>query len=168
MSDSAAHRRIMNILARGRLTGTDDTHGIQMSNVRLLHNEAKTRVERFQQYGLSSVPHNDTEVVVFFPGGSREHGIVLSVDDRGKRIRGMEAGEVALYSANGDYLLLKNGNEVVLVTKTLRLKVETEIIIDAPKVTINAPEINTTGNVTINGDLHATGSITAPEGGIGS
>jgi len=187
MSDAAAHRRIMNIMARGRVTKVDDSEGIQLHEVRLLKDEAKTRVERFQQYGLTSVPKADAECVVLFPGGSREHGIILSVDDRMNRIRGMQPGEVCLYTDEGDYIALQRGNKLYIMTSRLELGASGDVIVTAQedasfngvhvtikgalKITLDCPNIELAGNVTIKGDLqvdgdiHASGGITA-DGGV--
>ena len=187
MSESAAHRRIMNIMARGRVTKVDDSEGVQLHEVRLLKDEAKTRVERFQQYGLTSVPLVDTECVVLFPGGSREHGIILSVEDRQNRIRGMQPGEVCLYTDEGDYIALQRGNKLYIMTSRLELGASGEVIITAQdkasfngtevlvkgalKVTIDCPNIELAGNVKVlgdlqvDGDIHANGGISA-DGGI--
>jgi phage baseplate assembly protein V len=167
MSDTT-HRRVMNLITRGRLVAVDDTHGLQLVQVRLLRSEGKDNVERFQQYGFSSVPTPDCEAVVLFPGGSRDHGIVLSIDNRGARMRGQAAGEVSIYSDEGDYIALKRGNEIEVVTKTLTITVDTEIIINAPKITIIAPEIDIQGNINLTGNLTATGAINAPHGSVGS
>jgi phage baseplate assembly protein V len=153
------HRRVMNLIARGRLVETDDTNGLQYLNLRLLAGEAKTRVERFQQYGFSSIPRPGSEVVALFPGGSRDHCIVMSVDDRGARIRGGAPGEVSLYSDEGDHFTLTRGNKIVVATHTLEITADTEVHITAGNVVIEGPIVTSGGDVSMTGNLAVNGNV---------
>lgn len=166
------HQRVMNMIARGRLTAIDDSEGMQFAQVSLLRNEAKARVERFQQYGFSANAPAGSEAVVLFVGGGRDHGIIMSIENRKSRIRGQAPGEVAMYSDEGDYIVLKRGNQIELGTDRLIIRAEVEIIIEAPKITVRAPEIAIEGTINLQGDLHASGTMTAqtmyaPSGNVG-
>ena len=72
-----------------------------------------------------------------FLGGNRDHGLVIAVDDRRYRLTALAAGEVALYDDLG---------------KTLVLKRNGDIVITATRVVVN-------GDLEVNGDVHATGTI---------
>lgn len=188
MSDNiSTHQRVMNMIARGRLNGIDDTEGMQFAQVSLLRDEAKARVERFQQYGFSANAPAGSEAVVLFVGGGRDHGIVMSIDNRASRIRGQASGEVSLYTDEGDFIVLKRGNAIEIGTDRLIIRAAVEIIIEAPQLTIRAPDVLIEGNVVVtgnivagggnvgftgdlhvDGNIHATGNITAPGGNIGS
>lgn len=164
MSDT--HRRVMNLVARGRLTGTDDTDGLQTADLALLHDEAKAKVERFQQYGFTAHPPVGSEAVVLFIGGGRDHGVAIAIDNRASRMPGQAVGEVAMYSDEGDFIVLKRGNGIDVTTHTLTITADTEVIIKAPKITI-------TGTINLTGDLHCSGTITAdtvnaPNGHVGA
>jgi phage baseplate assembly protein V len=171
MSDT--QQRVMNMIARGRLSAVDDADGMQFTQVSLLRGEAKAKVERFQQYGFSGNPPRGSEVVVVFVGGNRDHGVVMSIDNRASRIRGMAEGEVAIYSDEGDYLVLKRGNQIELGTDHLLIKAEVDITIEAPRIVIRCPDITIEGTIALTGDLNvtgnisATGSINAPNGHVG-
>jgi phage baseplate assembly protein V len=156
----ATHRRVMNMICRGVLATTDDENGMQLQQVSLLRDEAKTAVERFQNYGFSSNAPADSECIVVFVGGGRDHGVVVGVDDRATRFTGLAAGEVAIYTNEGDSIVLKRNNIVEVTTRTLIVNAE-----DAIEIT--APEIRITGNIALDGDLTATGNISAPGGNVG-
>lgn len=159
MSDVTTHQRVMNMVARGRLSATQDDEGMQFAQVSLLRGEAKARVERFQQYGFSGVAPRGSEAVVLFVGGNRDHGIILSIDNRASRIRGQVEGEVAMYSDEGDFIVLKRGNQIEVGTDRLIIKAELEITIEAPRVLIKAQDVTIEGNLQVNGNISATGSI---------
>ena len=103
----AASRAFLGI-ARGTLKKTDDNHLMQEASVDLLSNESKAVVERFQQYGFTSVPLPEdkqgskaAEVIVAFLGGNRGHGVIIAADDRRHRPKGFKEGESAQYDDQG-------------------------------------------------------------------
>lgn len=172
MSDSSTQQRVMNMIARGRLTSLDDANGMQFGQVTLLRDEAKATVERFQQYGFSAVAPPGSEAVVLFVGGSRDHGIIAAIENRASRIRGQATGEVSLYTDEGDFIALKRGQTIELGTDTLLIRAAVEIIIETPKLTIRAAEIAIEGNVTLSGNLTVSNTINAntvnaPYGNVG-
>lgn len=157
MSD---HRRIMNMVSRGVIAATDDETGLQLDQVSLLFEEDKIAVERFQNYGFSSSPPADSEALVVFIGGGRDHGVIVATDDRQSRFTGLAPGEVVIYNGNtGDSLILKNDGSAELRTDKVVIKCD-EIEIEAPKIAIK-------GDIELDGDLTATGSINAPQGSVG-
>lgn len=164
MSD---HRRIMNMVCRGVLAATDDEPGMQLGQISLLHEEGKVAIERFQNYGFSSNPPAESECAVIFVGGGRDHGIIVATDDRQSRFTGLGAGEVAIYTNEGDSVVLKRGGIVEITTKHLIVNAEETLTIKTEKLEIEAPEIAIKGDIELDGDLNATGSINAPNGSVG-
>ncbi|WP_431477838.1 phage baseplate assembly protein domain-containing protein [Massilia eburnea] len=51
--------------------------------------------------GFTSVPKPGAEGVVVFVGGNRDHGLVIAVEDRRFRLKGLASGEVAIYDDQG-------------------------------------------------------------------
>lgn len=164
MSESL-HRRVMNMVARGRLSGTDDGEGMQFIQVSLLAGEAKARVERFQQYGFSSVAPAGSEAVALFVAGGRDHGIVMSIDNRRSRIRGQSEGDVAMYTDEGDFIVLKRGNVVEIGTDHFVLRAEVAVTIEAPAVIIRAETVSIEGNLNVAGTINAE-AVYAPAGSV--
>jgi len=202
---SVLSRRVMNMVSRGIISKTDDKPGMQNVQVSLLYQEGKAKVERMQNYGFSGHAPGESEVTVVFIGGGRDHGVIIATDDRDSRMTGLKEGEVAVYSNEGDSIVLRRDNTIELTTKKLIIKAEEEVTIETKqatikateKVTLDAPDILLKGNVeidgnlsqaagggassyTIRGDTHqignisvdgnidATGSINAPNGNVGS
>lgn len=101
--------RVANLVARAAVSLADDSAKLQLVQLAVLDGETRDGCERFQEYGFTSVPEEGAEAVVLFPGGRRDHGLVVAVDDRRHRPTGLAAGEVAVYNRHGLILLLKSG-----------------------------------------------------------
>jgi phage baseplate assembly protein V len=133
--------RITNMIARGTLGTVGDGTKLQAGQVNLLADEVKDNVERFQQYGFSSVPHSGAEVVVLFPSGTRDHGLIISVDDRRYRLKGLQGGEVALYDDLGTSVVLKRAGNIEITAST--------------KVRMVTPRLEVTGDIIDNCDTQS-------------
>ena len=92
--------------------------------------------EMFQHYGFSSSPPAGAEAILIRSGN---HIVSVAEDDRRCRID-VAGGEVAIYSDEGDFVHLKRGRVVEIVTETLVVKAST-------KVRIESPMLETTGEI---------------------
>lgn len=124
--------RIANMVARSVVQLADDSKKLQSVQLGVLAGETREGVERFQNYGFSSVPLDGAEAVVLFVGGSRDHGLAIAVDDRRYRIRNLESGEVAVYTDQGDSIVLKRDGNIEVTAST--------------KVVVNSPLVELAGN----------------------
>jgi phage baseplate assembly protein V len=111
------HVRLSNLVSRGVVTRVTDSGKLQTLQLGLLSEETRDAVERFQQYGFTSVPIAGAEAVVLFVGGRRDHGLVVAVDDKRHRKSGLQAGEVAVYSQAGASVVLKADGSVEVTPK---------------------------------------------------
>lgn len=130
--------RIQNMVARGTLGAVGDGTKLQNGQVNLMADEVKDNLERFQQYGFTSVPHAGAEAIVIFPGGTRDYGVIVAVDDRRYRLMGLQAGEVALYDDQGTTIVLKRDKSVEITAQT--------------KVRMVTPRLEVTGDIIDNCD----------------
>lgn len=133
-------RRIRLALGRGIIRLVADGAGIQTVQLDLMANETRSKVERFQEYGFTSVPLAGAEAAVIFMGGNRDHGIVVAVDDRRYRLKALAAGEVALYTDEGDKIHFKRGNTIEITTDNL-------VVNAAEGVTFNTPLVRASGDI---------------------
>lgn len=122
-------RRVLLLVGRALVETVKDSTGIQTMQVSILKGEVKDGVERLQNYGFTSRPKKGAEACVLFLGGNRDHGIVIAVDDRRYRLKGLSEGEVALYTDQGDKVHLKRGG-------TIEVKASSKVILDCPDVEI--------------------------------
>lgn len=145
--------KIRNIVARGMVALVSPGSMMQTLQMRLTAGEVKDGMEHFEPYGFTSNPKAGAEGVALFFGGDRSHGVVVCVGDRRFRLKGLEPGEVALYTDQGDSLVFKRGRIVELNTETYR--------VNATKaVEFNTPQITTTGRIESVGDQVAGGVST--------
>lgn len=134
-------RRIRLIAARAVITMIDDASKLQGAQIKLLADEARDLVERFQQYGCTGVPLPGAEGVYLSLNGSRDHGVLICVDDRRYRITGLQGGEVALYTcddkeASDHRIVLKRGKEIHLIAGA------SSIVMKPDNITITTPSFD--------------------------
>lgn len=153
-------QRIYDLVARAVVTQVDDTKKLQLLQLAVLDGETRDRCERFQEYGYTANPPVNSEAVVIFVGGSREHPLVVGVDSRAARKTGLQPGEVAIYTDQGDYVYLKRGG-------TIEAKASTKLL-------VTSPLIDATGDANVAGVYKVAGtqvvgprgsSVTGPTGG---
>lgn len=137
---------IANLFARAVVKLSDDTKKCQTVQLEVGPDEIRADVERPQQYGFTSVPLDGAEAFVAFLGGKRDHGVVLAVEDRRYRIKGLTKGEVAIYTDQGDKLVFKRGGTIEVTCST--------------KFLVNAPVVETSADLKVNGKLDVTGKGT--------
>ena len=134
---AALRNRGQLMVARGVLQRADDAAGIQSIQLSATADELIEGAERFQDYGFTSVPLPGAEAAVVFPGGLRSHGLVVAVGDRRYRLKGLRAGEVAVYDDQGQQLVL--GRDGVRLVSALKIEIE------APVIVLNGDEVQVGG-----------------------
>lgn len=132
-------RRMRLLVSRGVLKMVADEQTLQSVQVTLL-GESPAWAERFQQYGITSVPHGGAEAVVASVGGARAHLVALVVDDRRYRMAGLKDGEVAIYDDLGQSVHLTREG---IVIKGAGLPLA---FVDCPVVTMDG-DLEVAGNV---------------------
>jgi phage baseplate assembly protein V len=136
-------RRLRLIASRAVLSLISDGEALQTVQASLLADETRDGVERFQRYGLSSVPLPGCEAIFISLGGDRDHGVIVADDDRRYRPSSLAMGEVVVYThedAGGAHRIhLKNGNEIHLIAGG------SSIVLTPDSISLNATNINVTG-----------------------
>lgn len=129
--------RVRLMIGRGVVNRSDDAARVQALQIDLLSEETHDGVERMQDYGFTSVPHAGAEAVVACVGGLRSHGIAIAVADRRYRLRGLQAGEVALYDDLGN--VVKLGRTAITITAVDQARIA------APMVVIESDDLQIGG-----------------------
>ena len=130
--------RVRLMLSRAIVNLVSDEPQAQELQIDLLADETHDAVERLQDYGFTSVPHAGAEALVGFVWGLRSHGVVIAVGDRRYRLRGLEAGEVAMH----DDL----GNVVKLGRNELTIEGVAKVRVIAPIAVIEADDVRLGGD----------------------
>lgn len=132
-------RRILHIVGRGVVRLSTDGDGNQRYQVSLMAEETRDGVERIQEYGFTSRPLAGADAVVVFPGGNREFGLIVAVDDRRYRLKGLAEGEVALYTDEGDRIHLKRGGKIeISATSEVDVIASSKVVINSPAVEVGS------------------------------
>lgn len=126
--------RVRLMVARAMVRLVDDGTKAQTVQIDLLEGETQDGVERYQDYGFTSVPLPGAEAVAVAVGGLRSHMIVIKVEDRRYRLTGLEAGEVALFDDQGQM--------VKLARDRIEIVSATEVKVAAPKVIVESDEVH--------------------------
>jgi phage baseplate assembly protein V len=148
--------RMALMISRAVVLLVNDGLKLQGLQVSLLADEVRDEVERFQSYGFTSHPHPGAEAIAASVAGSRDHVVVLAVDDRRYRLKGLQAGEVAIYTDEGDKIVIKRGG-IVEVTAATKLRVV------APLVEFTGA-LQVSGAISSGSNIVATGNV-ADQGG---
>lgn len=147
-------------VARAVLNVVDDEGNMQRVQISLLEDEVIDDVERFQDYGFTSVPEEGAEATVVFVGADRSHPIVVVADDRRVRKKGLKPGEVAVYHKNGDFIYLKNEKEIEIKTTTFKVNCTTATIVAESEVKLDSPLVTLTGRQQTTGEKSGGGAST--------
>lgn len=132
--------------ARAVTGAADDSGPLQRLQVEAMAGEVIDGAERVQDYGFASHPHPGAEAVLNFAAGRRNHPLVIAVADRRYRLKGLEAGEVAIHDDLGQVVhLTRDGIRIetpldltVDAGGAIDLVSQTEVRLAAPQVTIEA------------------------------
>ena len=131
--------------------------------------------ELFQHYGFTSNPLPGTMGIVVPVGGKTAHGIIIATEHGTYRLKSLASGEVALYTDEGDSIVLNRGRMINVTTQTMNINAANAVNIKTQKLNINAsdsvnattPAVNASQQVTVAGTLAANGGMTAKAGSGG-
>jgi phage baseplate assembly protein V len=123
---------------RGVITLVKAAGAVQLVQLDGLSGEQLQDAELFQQYGCTSNPPPGAMCIVLPLGGRTAHGVVIATEHGSYRLKGLKSGEVALYSDEGDSVILKRGRIMEVTTETFRVNASTAIELNSPTVTASA------------------------------
>lgn len=149
-------RRLALLVGRCIVNLVNDAAKMQGVQLGLLADDVIDGVERLQSYGFTSNPLPGAEAVMLSMGGvrSKAMSVVIACDDRRYRLTGLASGEVAMYTDQGDKIVIKRGG-------TVEVTAATTLLVHAP--------IDTDQHLKVNGTkvVGARGAAVAdPVGGV--
>lgn len=138
--------QLRGLLARALILRTRDDGQAQTVDVQTHAGITRQRIEVLQPYGLASAAPPGAMTVVLAIGGDQGDMVALPVAAPAARFGGLAAGEVALYDAAGNRVVLRAGGTVEIHAAT--------------RVLIRAPEVRIEGNLVVTGNVSdAAGSM---------
>ena len=158
-------RKARLMVGRAVVQMVNDAAKMQALQVTLLAGETRAGVERFQEYGFTSNPQPGAEACMVCVGGNRDHGIVIAVDDRRYRLTGLQSGEVAIYTDEGDKVVLKRGHLIEIDTQTLTINASAKVQINSPLLQVTGGDVKA-DSISLKGHKH--GGVTTGSGQTGT
>lgn len=145
-------RTLWNLIGIGLATQADDTGDVQRLQVtekaagKGFADRITDKVRRLTEFGFTSVPPLQAEVLVLRRDGDRSQSMVIATSHRPSRMKNLQPGDVAVYDVRGAYVKFTSAG----------------IVIDGAGLPMT---IQNVGTVTINGDLHVTGEVVGHSNG---
>ncbi|AOJ10606.1 phage baseplate assembly protein V [Burkholderia mayonis] len=121
-----------------------------------LAGENMVDLELFQHYGYTSSPPAGTMMVVVPVGGKTSHGIVIATENGQYRVKALKPGEVAIYTDEGDSIVLSRGRVIDIKTKTLNIDAEESVNFKTPTVNMDHA-LNVAEQITGKGGMSMSG-----------
>lgn len=142
------------MISRGVVRRSDDARKVRELQVAALAEETLGEVEHFQEYGFTSRPLPGCEVIGVCLGGHRSHMVAIASEDRRHRLRPLQPGEVAMYTDEGDRIVMKRGRVIEVVAGTQLAVTAPEVTVTAEtSITLDTPEVSISGNLTAAGEV---------------
>jgi phage baseplate assembly protein V len=171
--DRALARR--RLAFRGKITRVNADAPVQLVQIDGVADEQLQDNELMQHYGYTSNPPAGTMGVVLPVGGRTAHGIVVATEHGTYRLKALKPGEVAVYTDEGDSIVLKRGRLIEVTTQTLKINASTKVEITTPDMVVTAanqvlmttPLVKASAVVTADGKINGNGGM-AIQGGTGA
>ncbi|WP_281544661.1 phage baseplate assembly protein V [Grimontia sp. SpTr1] len=158
-------RRLQLMVDRAILRIITDTTQRQQLQIQTLADETDSNIERWQNYGHTSVPPVGSEAITLALNGNRSNLVVICAEDKTVRLKDLKPGDSALYHLEGHFFKLTKGKKGELIADTLNISVKQVNITAIDGVDITAPDVSISGNLTIGGNCEAAGRVIGQEGG---
>lgn len=120
--------RMALMISRAVLSSLADGEGLQLVQVKVRgDDDVHDRAERYQNYGLTTVPLAGAECIVVAVGGITSHLAILAIDDRRYRPKNLKAGEVMLYDHLGKFIHLQDDGTILIKGTKVRIESTLEV-----------------------------------------
>lgn len=152
-------RRITGMVTRALVSGIVEDLQRQNIQVQIHSDESADNIERFQNYGMSSVPPTGSEAILAALGGNFGNLVALAVEDKKVRPKG-EIGDVFLYHLEDHQIRLTKDGKIVVRATDIIFEVANSLTIISPETLIQGP-LHVTGGISTDLGIFATGGITS-------
>jgi len=135
------YRRVLMMLAPVKITATNDTGAVHRVQIRVTPVEQIDGVPVVQLYGVASHAPVNSDAMAVFIHGDRSNPVIIATGNQAARVRNQKPGEVAIYTDEGDTIVLGRDHKIAITTKS------TVTINAVDKVRIVAPRLEVTGDI---------------------
>jgi phage baseplate assembly protein V len=145
----------------GQITAINDNGPVQMAQVEFGYLELRDNTPVIYHFGFAANPPVGSNVLANFVAGDRGNGVVAGTNHQALRMRGLGSGECAIYDSLGRSVYLSaagivvngNGGPVSIANAS------TVTVTATAQVVLNAPTVQVNGNLSVSGNINATGTI---------
>lgn len=133
---------VRGIVARAVLEATNDNGGSQTADVTVFKDVRRSGVEILQPFGVASRAPAGGLALVFAIGGDQGDMVALMPGAPEHRFGGLAEGEVAIYTAEGDFFHLRaDGSATVKTSKSVDVEVggTGKMTLDASSFRVEVP-----------------------------
>jgi len=154
-------RSLSLMVGRCLLIAANDNLQRQNVQVRLLADEVADDVEHYQQAGFTSVPLGGAVGLFLASGGKRSSLAAFLLENKERRLKGLEPGDAAIYHiAEGHHLVLKKNGVALLMCKRFEVQASEQVAFDTPLASFS-------GQVEIAGISTAQDHLSSGVSGLG-
>lgn len=125
-------RRVLMLFAPGRVKLVDDSGLVQKVQVWVNDLETISDLRRLAEFGFTSAPPIDSDVLAVFVGGDRANGVIVATGHKQSRPTGLKSGEAMIYSLDGKQIYLTAGGGIKINANGQPIEVD-----NASDVTLN-------------------------------
>ena len=149
MYDRETQNYIRGAIQRGVVTSSNDKGGSQTYDATLLRNHRRSSVEVLQFWGLSTRPPAGSVALFLAVGGDAGDMVAIPAAHPSQRLGNLKEAEVALYTADGSRVHLKNDGTIDSVsTKQISSSVLDKVTVVLTNDTITL-KVNDNATVTV-------------------
>jgi phage baseplate assembly protein V len=139
------------MLSTGTVSLTDAEREIQVAQVKGLGGEVMDDVQYFQHWGFTSRPLKGASGLLGTLLGSRGRTVLLGSADARWRPKDLAEGESCLFDDKGQRIYLRR-DRIELISPM-------QVVVTTPSVTIDAAQSTFKGDVQVDGNFHADGTV---------
>lgn len=158
-------RRLQLMIGHAVVRIVNDATPHQKLQIQTLEGETASDVERWQNYGHTSVPPLGAQALTLAIGGNRSNLVVVCAEDKAVRLKDLLPGDSALYHLEGHFFKLTKDGEGMLVADEINITVKRVNITASESLVITTPKASFSADVEIAGDCHVKGIVTGDKGG---
>lgn len=128
--------RIKTLVAKGVLASIEDSTEVQLFKISGIEDDVLEDVERIQEYGRSSYPPVESQVIYAALNGNKDHAVILKTAYDQARPKDMEEGDNIVWDIHGNLIELtaegikitsNTGGEVLIKDGNISLNGDTPV-----------------------------------------
>lgn len=145
---------------RGKGGAINTAGPVQLLDGEGLQDEPLRSAELMQHYGFTSTPPDGFMFVAVPVGGKTAHSVMVATEHGTYRMKSLKTGEVAIYTDEGDSIVLKRGRLIEVTTQTLRINTQVMEVNASSKIDLNTPMVTCSQQATVQKRLTGNGGLT--------